>query len=212
MTITARSGLASMAMHVGDALRRHGIRAVLTGGACASLHSGGAYSSVDTDFIVSGRVTQAALDTAMASVGFRRRGDRYVHPRVRFYVEFPRGPLAVGRDYRVTPVDHRRGSARALVLSPTDSCRDRLAAFYHWSDRQSLAVAVAIALRHRIKLDVIRRWSVGEGAAARFEEFLAARRTARRRRSRRTLTRSARQAASARGAGRARRGGRRRGD
>jgi len=173
-----------VAIQVGDALRRHGIRAVLTGGACASLHSGGRYTSVDTDFIVSGRVTQTALDAAMASVGFGRRGDRYVHPRVRFYVEFPRGPLAVGGDYRVRPVERRYGRARALVLSPTDSCRDRLAAFYHWSDRQSLAVAVSIALRHRIDFGVVRRWSVGEGAAARFEEFLAALGTARRRRPR----------------------------
>jgi hypothetical protein len=47
------------------------------------------------DFIVSGPVTQAALDPARASVGFRRRRDRYVHPRFPFYVEFPSGPLAI---------------------------------------------------------------------------------------------------------------------
>jgi hypothetical protein len=31
-----------MAIVVGDALRRHGVRAILTGGACASLHTAGA--------------------------------------------------------------------------------------------------------------------------------------------------------------------------
>ena len=93
-----RPSPAALAITVGDALRRHGIRAVLTGGACASLYTRGTYQSVDMDFIVSGPVTQAALDVAMASVGFRRRRDRYIHPRLPFYVEFPRGPLAVGGD------------------------------------------------------------------------------------------------------------------
>jgi hypothetical protein len=168
-----RPGLAALAVTVGDALRRHGIRAVLTGGACANLYTRGAYESVDMDFIISGPVTQKALDAAMASVGFRRRRDRYVHPRVPFYVEFPRGPLAVGGDYRIRPVERARGRVRTLALSATDSCRDRLAAFYHWADRQSLEVAVAIAMRNRIDLAAIRRWSAREGAARLFEEFMA---------------------------------------
>jgi hypothetical protein len=186
VTITARSSLVGVALQVGDALRRHRIRAVLTGGACASLHSGGAYVSVDMDFILLGHVTQAVLDAAMGSVGFRRRGDRYLHPRARFYVEFPRGPLAIGGDHRIEPVEHRRGRARVLALSPTDSCRDRLAAFYHWNDRQSLAVAVSIALRNRVRLAAVRHWSVAEGAELRFDEFLAALKLARAGRSRRT--------------------------
>ena len=185
MSITARSSLSSVAVQVGDALRRHGIRAVLTGGACASLHSGGAYYSVDMDFILLGHVTQAALDAAMGSVGFRRKEDRYLHRRARFYVEFPRGPLAIGGDYQIRPVVHRLSRARALVLSPTDSCRDRLAAFYHWNDRQSLTVAVSIALRNRVNLAVVRRWSITEGMEHRFDEFLAELRAARGRRSRR---------------------------
>lgn len=187
-----RASLAAVAVTVGDALRRHGIRAVLTGGACASLYTRGAYQSVDVDFIVSGPVTREALDAAMASVGFRRRRDRYVHPRLRFYVEFPRGPLAVGGDFRIRPVEHPHGRARTLALSATDSCRDRLAAFYHWGDRQSLQVAVAIARRNRIDLAAIRRWSAREGAEGLFEEFMADLARARRRAGARTARRSVR--------------------
>ena len=69
MRIGSRSSLATVAVAVGDALRRHGIRAVLTGGACASLYTRGAYQSRDMDFIVVGPVTQPGLDHAMASVG-----------------------------------------------------------------------------------------------------------------------------------------------
>ena len=57
------------------------------------------------------------------------------------------------------------------ALSAKDSCRDRLAAFYHWRDRQSLETAVLIALRHRVNLRKIREWSIEEGALESFEEF-----------------------------------------
>ena len=60
-----------------------------------------------------------------------------------------------------------------LTLSATDSCRDRLAAFYHWKDRQALAAAVAIAIRHRVRLTRIRLWSVEEGEPKAFEVFHA---------------------------------------
>jgi hypothetical protein len=60
------------------------------------------------------------------------------------------------------------------MLSPTDSCRDRLAAYYHWNDRQSLEVAVAIARRNPVDLAVIGEWSTAEGFPERFEEFLRA--------------------------------------
>jgi hypothetical protein len=157
-------------MVVGDALRRHGIRAVLTGGACAGLHSDGSFSSLDVDFVLSGTVTQSQLDGAMQTVGFRRYRDRYVHPETRFFVEFVAGPLAVG-SVAVEPIEHATGALRLLVLSPTDACRDRLAAFYHWNDRGSLDVAVAIASRNAVDMDSIRRWSLKEDALAKFEEF-----------------------------------------
>jgi hypothetical protein len=70
------------------------------------------------------------------------------------------------------------------LLSATDSCRDRLAAFYHWRDRESLRVAVWIALAQRLDMERIRRWSAGEGFLPQFEEFLAEVRRVRSRRSR----------------------------
>ncbi len=183
MKIRASSSLPVVAVAVGDALRRAGIQAVLTGGACASVHTAGAYSSVDADFVLIGEVTRHDLDQALAGLGFRRSGDRYIHPETEFYVEFPRGPLAIGADDRIRPVEYAAGPRRCLALSATDSCRDRLAAFFHWKDRQSLGVAVSIALAHRLDWRLIRRWSQTEGFSARYEEFLAELRRERRRRS-----------------------------
>jgi hypothetical protein len=165
-------------------LRRAGIRAVLTGGACAAVHTGGRHSSVDADFILLGEVERQDLDGALATLGFRRAGDRYVHTKTDFYVEFPRGPLAIGADDDIRPVEHVSGPHRCLSLSATDSCRDRLAAYYHWNDRQSLEVAVEIAVRNRIAWKVIEGWSGAEGFTARYEDFRKSVSSARRARSR----------------------------
>jgi hypothetical protein len=171
VTISAASSLRDVVLAVSRALRAADIRAVLTGGASASIHSDGEYVSHDLDYIVQGRVTQARLDAAMASAGFTRQGDRYLHPESEFYVEFPRGPLAIGDDDLVDPVDLNIGHARVLTLSATDACRDRLAAFYHWNDRQSLDTALKIARKRPVDMRAIRRWSEREGKLAQFEEF-----------------------------------------
>jgi len=97
-------------------------RAVLTGGACANLYSGGAYQSMDADFILSGSPALEDLNHALNALGFRRRGDRYVHPRVPFFVEFPRGPLGIGQDVQIRAVWRVRRGAKTLALSATDSC------------------------------------------------------------------------------------------
>jgi hypothetical protein len=71
----------------------------------------------------------------------------------------------------VEPVEMRVGPVKVLTLSATDSCRDRLAAFYHWNDLQSLRVAAAIARRRKVNLEVIRAWSLKEGRGAEFRQF-----------------------------------------
>ncbi len=173
-------------MAVASALEKAGLRAVLSGGGCASIYTSGSYQSVDLDFVLQGPGSPAQLDKAMESVGFTRSADQYFHPQARYYVEFPPGPLGIGSDYRIEPREIRIPAGRMLLLSPTDSCRDRLAGFYFWNDRQGLDVAVRIAARHRVDLEKIRSWSEHERALSRFEIFLEElerfRRRARRRR------------------------------
>ncbi|MEO6222829.1 MAG: hypothetical protein ABIP90_06230 [Vicinamibacterales bacterium] len=156
---------------VSASLRRNGIEAVLTGGACASLHAKGDYLSHDLDYIIRNTVTRAQLDQAMLAIGFARTGAEYRHALVPFFVEFPKGPVAIGDDDLVEPVEIKVGSVKVLALSATDSCRDRLAAFYHWNDLQSLRVAAAIARRGPINLKTIRAWSIREGRLAEFRQF-----------------------------------------
>ena len=59
------------------------------------------------------------------------------------------------------------------LLTPTDAVKDRLSAFFYWSDRQSLAQALAIARRQPVDLQDIERWALAEPmpAAERFGIF-----------------------------------------
>ncbi len=72
MNITAKSTLAQVAACVARALSRARIRAVLTGGACATVYSKGEYQSSDLDFVLQSAVTHRELDEVMGSIGFRR--------------------------------------------------------------------------------------------------------------------------------------------
>jgi len=171
--LSKRSGLADVTRCVATALRSAGIRAVLTGGACASLYTRGGYKSSDLDFVIQNAASETQLDKAMDSIGFNRVGNLYEHPEAPFFVEFPAGPLGIGSDLHIHPVEYKIKGTIVSALSPADSCRDRLVAFYHWDDRQALKVAVSIARRRRLNLTSIRQWSDHEGALSKFEEFLS---------------------------------------
>ena len=171
MTLNRKSTLPEVAVTVGAHLARRGIRAVLTGGACVAIHTGTCVSK-DADYVIQSNIRQSTLEEALGELGFSRRGDRYVHADVPFFVEFPPGPLSIGDDLEIVPAELTVGGVVALGLSATDSCRDRLAAFYHWDDRQALELAVDIARRQPVDLDLVRLWSAAEGNTDKCEEFL----------------------------------------
>jgi hypothetical protein len=162
MTRRGLPRITGVAAAVARALERRGIRAVLTGSACAALLTDSPSHSRDVDFTLEGEVRRADLDEAMAAAGFALEGDRYVSAASPFSVEFPSGPLRIGRDLQIRPKPIRVGRTLVRALSPTDSCRDRLAAYFHRQDRQGLDTAVLIARKHRVDLRRIRDWSAGE--------------------------------------------------
>jgi len=71
---------------------------------------------------------------------------------------------------KIATVRTKYGSLK--LLSPTDCIKDRLAAYYHWDDPQSLEQALMVAKRCRIDLREIERWSKVEGKEEKFTEFL----------------------------------------
>lgn len=58
------------------------------------------------------------------------------------------------------------------ILSATDCVKDRLAAYYHWNDPQSLEQALLVAKRQKIDLREVKRWSKVEGHSEKYNEFV----------------------------------------
>ncbi|MBF0327686.1 MAG: hypothetical protein HQL10_00840 [Nitrospirae bacterium] len=59
-----------------------------------------------------------------------------------------------------------------VMLTPTDSVKDRLAAFYHWNDPQALEQAVMVAKAQKINIKEVKRWSDKEGNTEKYQTFL----------------------------------------
>lgn len=170
--IDASTSLLALAGAVSSALRRHGIEAVLTGGAVVSIYSRNAYQSHDLDFVTTGLAKDVAA--AMHELGFERKRRHWVHPASVWYVEFPSGPLSIGDEVEVRIATKRTAHGALKLLPPTECVMDRLAAFFHWNDRQSLDQAVLVAKKTAVDLARIRAWSRREGMTAKLQEFEAA--------------------------------------
>jgi hypothetical protein len=178
VTIRPDGTLRQVAFEVCTALDRAGAEAVLTGGGAASVYAPDTVRSDDLDFVLTWSSNPADTVEVLAELGFvRKRGTaEYKHPSTHYFIEFLPGPLAVGEEIIKRWETLREGLRILHLLSATDSCRDRLAAFYHWSDRNALrqALAVAQANQGRLDLNRIRRWSLAEGHGDRCSEFLSA--------------------------------------
>jgi hypothetical protein len=153
------------------ALKNAGVTVTLTGGACVAIWSRGKYVSKDLDFIEEGPVPRRKIRDVMKVLGFQQKGRHFVHSATKFFVEFPTGPLMVG-DQRIERVTERKTrSGQLRLLSPTDCVKDRLAAFFHWNDRQSLEQAIMVTQAQSIDLDDVHRWSKLEENEAKFRIF-----------------------------------------
>jgi len=57
-------------------------------------------------------------------------------------------------------------------MTPTDSVKDRLAAYYHWNDQQALEQAIMVAGSQKIDFHEVKRWSEKEGHIEKYRQFL----------------------------------------
>ena len=107
----------------------------------------------------------------MIATGFYEEGRYFRHPDSQFFVEFPPGPLAIGQESVKQTVEKKLSTGTLKIISPTDCVKDRLAAYYHWGDQQSLLQATLVAQQNKINVDEIRRWSLAEGKLREFEKI-----------------------------------------
>lgn len=165
--------LVELAAVVSDALTTAGLNAVLSGGSVVSVYSDNEYQSYDLDFVTSESTKD--LIEVMKKLGFVRKSKRHFeHPDSKYLVEFPPAPLAIGNEPVKDWAKLKTKHGTIQILTPTQCVMDRLAAFYHWNDRQALDQAIMVAARQDIQLEKVEKWSKEEGNAAKFNQFLSA--------------------------------------
>jgi len=100
------------------------------------------------------------LGTALKFLNFRREGRLFTHSKTKIFVEFPGSVIQIG-DLIVSKWDKKRTRFGTIfILSPTHCVMDRLAAYYHWNDLQSLDQALMVAKKNEVCLKEIEKWSV----------------------------------------------------
>ena len=161
--------LKDFALFIAATLKKKNIDVILTGGAVVSIYSDGKYVSKDADFLSAS--DHRDIKTAMLEAGFKNLGKDFYHEDIDFTVEFPGSELVIG-DHPMKPEGKIRADGFTLkLLSPTQCVMDRLAAFYHWKDRQSLEQALMVAQNHPVKLAKIKSWSEAEGMIDQYALF-----------------------------------------
>lgn len=163
--------LGELAAFIDTHLRKKSINVVLSGGASVAIYSNHKYVSKDLDFIGRFSIDHKKVESAMLEIGFERQGRYYHHPDTLYFAEFISGPPTVGQDpiSEIHEVEMITGIVR--IISPTDSVKDRLAAFYHWGDQQSLEQALLISKSNEIDMESVESWSIREGKKDEFGEY-----------------------------------------
>jgi hypothetical protein len=152
-------------------LEEQGIETVLSGGSCVEIYSKGKYTSDDIDLIDRFNGGHRAIKEVMIEMGFKEHNRYFIHTETEYFIEFPRGPLGVG-DAPVHDIATREAETGILkLLTPTDCIKDRLAAYFHWDDMQSLEQAVWVAQQNTFDMDSVKKWSQKENMMEKFEDF-----------------------------------------
>ena len=154
---------AELTAYIQSHLRNNDIEVVLSGGSAVSIYSGEKYVSLDLDLVTITYSRRSKIRQVMLEIGFHQIGRHFEHPETRFLVEFPSGPLSVGRQPVSSILIQEYETGTLKIISPEDCVKDRLAAYYHWGDRQALAQALIVTKEQSVALSTIALWSQAEG-------------------------------------------------
>ncbi|NGX41620.1 MAG: hypothetical protein KR126chlam4_01463 [Candidatus Anoxychlamydiales bacterium] len=164
--------LEKLAAIISEKLKEHSIDSILVGGGCVSIYSQNRYQSYDLDYVT--YEDKKKIKKALNELDFYEEGGCFIHKDCKYYIEFVAPPVAIGKEPIVNYEYHRTSLGTIKMLTPTDSVKDRLAAFYHWDDKQSLDQALIICktIPQKIDIDEIKKWSKNEGHLKKFKIFL----------------------------------------
>ena len=136
-----------------------------------TIYTDNRYPSYDLDFIAFAEFKK--IKSVMEGLGFEReKGRHFTHASSKFFVEFPGLAASVGDQPIDDYAEMKSKGGSVKLLTPTYCVMDRLAAFYHWNDLQSLEQAIAVARGHPVQLERLQAWSKREGMMEKYREFL----------------------------------------
>jgi phosphopentomutase len=161
--------LGELAGLVSEKLKEKGIEAILVGGACATIYSQGRSQSYDLDYVVYEDIKK--IREALSELGFYEKSKYFQRRDCKWLIEFVPSPVAVGREIIADFQDMEVSTGTIVMLRAEDSVKDRLASFFHWSDRQGLDQAVAICHECKVDMKEIEKWAIEEGFQNKFVEF-----------------------------------------
>lgn len=137
-----------------------------------SIFSKNIYISRDIDFVPDDILLMPKITKTLKSVGFMQKGRHFIRNDCLLMIEFVNPPLSVGGE-RISKIDKIKTKYGELnILSPTDCVKDRLAAYYHWGDPQSLEQALLVTKNNKINLKEIKRWSENENMLDKYNVFI----------------------------------------
>ncbi len=161
-----------LAAIVARELSKKGIDAILVGGACVSVYTKNRYLSYDLDFVSHTSIKEIA--PVLSGIGFEKKSSRHFERKgCPFFIEFVSPPASVGSEPIKEKKELKTKHGKIVLLTPTDSVKDRLAAFYHWNDPQALEQAVMVARAQKINLKEVKRWSEKEDNKEKLKVFVS---------------------------------------
>jgi hypothetical protein len=174
MTDISTLSIIELAALICDSLQKEGVRATLSGGACAEIYSKSKYVTGDLDFVVNYLWPEydKKIERVMSALGFTHKGRIFTSKSIAYSVEFPPGPLSIGEEYQIHPTELSLKTGILVLLSPTDSVKDRLTGYFYGNDTQCLEQAVMICQMNEVDMNEIKRWAKNEGRPEKFKEFV----------------------------------------
>ena len=144
--------LSELAATVATHLKRQGIEVVVVGGSAITAHVPDVYTSMDIDFAVTSGLDRRKISRALLSLGFHERGRVFENPETVYVLDFVADTPYIDQRAISEYVDLSTSAGTFSVYRIEDAIADRVAAFIHWSDSESLDVAerTVAAARERI--------------------------------------------------------------
>jgi hypothetical protein len=166
-----KMNIRELAALISEKLRAEGIDSILVGGACVSIYTKNKYLSFDLDFVT--HATMKEVTPLLFELGFQRKSTRhFIHTDCPFFIEFVAPPASVGNEPLKGEKRLKTKFGIIVLMTPTDSVKDRLASYYHWNDQQALEQAILVAQSQKIVFSEVKRWSEKEGHIDKYRQFL----------------------------------------